>query len=95
MAQAQAKPSKTADKRAKAANKALYAPRQPAPLPAPKPRVQRLVPDAVLARVTRRALDELRMPGKVPSEVIRAALDEVLSLAEKCSVNPKLAHNKG
>lgn len=72
--------SKTKAKRAKLANRALYAPKPRAAQP--KPATAGLVPDAALKRITRRVLEELRTPGLIPSEVIRSALDEALKLAE-------------
>jgi hypothetical protein len=72
-------------KQTRLANKALYAPR-PKPPPV-RPRSQaserHLVGDEVLKKIIQRLLAELKLPGKIPSEVIFAALAEVRDLVEQ------------
>ncbi len=77
----------TAVKKARAANKALYAPRAKLP-PAPsmpKP-VHHLVSDETLKKIIQRILDELKLPGKIPSVVILGGLAEVRDLVEQAVI---------
>ena len=76
--------TKSARKRPSAAQQALYAPKpkpQP-PRPKPKPVEKHFVSDEVLRKIIQHALSELKVPGKIPSEVIFNALAEVRTLVE-------------
>lgn len=72
-------------KQTRQANKALYAPRpKPAPVrPQPKSPERHQVGDEVLKKIIQRLLAELKLPGKILSEVIFAALAEVRDLVEQ------------
>ena len=74
-------------KKARLANKALYAPRAKPPPERPHPKVpgRHLVGDEVLKKIIQRVLAELKLPGKIPSEVIFAALAEVRDLVEQAT----------
>ena len=78
------------EKKARQANKALYAPRPKLPpvhLPV-KLRERHLVGDEVLKRIIQRVLGELQLPGKIPSEILFAALAEVRDLVEQAKKQP-------
>ena len=51
----------------------------------PKPVEKHLVVDDTLKKIIHRVLDELKVPGKIPSEVIFAALAEVRDLVERAA----------
>ena len=74
-------------KKARLANKALYAPRAKPPPARLHPKVpeRHLVGDEVLKKIIQRVLAELKLPGKIPSEVIFAALAEVRDLVEQAT----------
>jgi hypothetical protein len=76
--------SSAADKNKRVAQKQRYAPRPkpPAPRPRAAPAERHLVTDEVLKKIIQRVLTELKLPGKIPSEVIFAALTEVRDLVE-------------
>lgn len=74
-----------AGKKASAAQKAQYAPRPRAPLPPPKPPSAHLLADEALKKIVQRVLEELKVPGQVPSNVIFAALAEVRDLVERAA----------
>lgn len=84
-------------KKASAAQKAQYAPR-PKPralLPQPKVHVVHLISDEVVKKIVQRVLEELKLPGKIPSDVIFAALAEVRDAVERAAVaapSAKTAH---
>jgi hypothetical protein len=46
------------------------------------------VSDAALRKIIQRVLSELKLPGKIPSEVIFAALAEVRELVERTPSRP-------
>ena len=73
------------DKKARLANKALYAPKpkRPPERPQPKAPERHAVGDEVLKKIIQRVLAELKLPGKIPSEVLFAALAEVRGLVEQ------------
>lgn len=74
--------SRSVTRKAKTASQARYAPKiKPAPQPA-KSAVKPIVPDEALRKIARRLLEELKIPGKIPSEVILKALFEVRDLVE-------------
>ena len=83
-------PKLTAVKKARAANKALYAPRaKPPPAPSmPKP-IHHLVSDDTLKKIIQRILEELKLPGKIPSVVIFGGLAEVRDLVEQAAIVQK------
>jgi len=74
-------------KQARLANKALYAPRPKPPPERPHPKApeRHLVGDEVLKKIIQRVLAELKLPGKIPSEVIFAALVDVRDLVEQAT----------
>ena len=74
-------------RKASAAQRAQYAPKPKAPpaRPQPKPVEKHLVVDDTLKKIIHRVLDELKVPGKIPSEVIFAALAEVRDLVERAA----------
>lgn len=75
-------PTRIATRKAKTAQQERYAPKpKPAPQPA-KPVVKHKVPDEALRKIARRVLEELKIPGKIPSEVVLGALFEVRDLVE-------------
>ena len=75
-------PSRSVTRKAKTASQERYAPKtKPAPQPA-KAAVKHVVPDEALRKITRRVLEELKIPGKIPIEVILRALFEVRDLVE-------------
>ena len=51
----------------------------------PKPVEKHLVVDDTLKKIIQRVLEELKVPGKIPSEVIFAALAEVRDLVERAA----------
>ena len=53
--------------------------------PHPKVPERHLVGDEVLKKIIQRVLAELKLPGKIPSEVIFAALAEVRDLVEQAT----------
>jgi hypothetical protein len=74
-----------AGKKASAAQKAQYAPK-PKPTPArgqPKRVERHRVVDDTLRKIIQRVLEDLKVPGKIPSEVLFAALAEVRDLVER------------
>ena len=73
------------EKKARQANKTLYAPKpKPPPVHSPiRPQARHLVGDEVLKRIIQRVLGELQLPGKIPSEVLFTALAEVRDLVEQ------------
>jgi hypothetical protein len=87
-------PTSAATRKMRLANKALYAPKaKPAPEVRRPPRVEKhSVPDEVLRKIIQQTLIELKLPGKIPSEVLFAALAEVRSLAERASETPASAN---
>jgi hypothetical protein len=62
--------TKGAARRTRAASAALYAPKPKALVASPRP-----VVDMALRRLTAQVLDELKVPGAIPSQVIYAALE--------------------
>lgn len=76
-----------AGKKASAAQKAQYAPRPKSPVARaqPKREAKHLVPDDILRKIIQRVLEELKVPGKIPSDVIFAALTEVRELVERAA----------
>ena len=75
-------PSHSVTRKAKTASQERYAPKtKPAPQPA-KSAVKHIVPDEALRKIARRVLEELKIPGKIPSEVILKSLFEVRDLVE-------------
>jgi hypothetical protein len=77
-----------AGKKASSAQRAQYAPKpkRSAARPQPKPAAERhLVVDDTLRKIIQRVLEELKVPGKIPSEVIFAALAEVRDLVERAA----------
>jgi len=73
------------DRKTRQANKAAYAPKpKPVPVrPVPKPAETHAVGDHVLRKIIQRVLAELKLPGKIPSEVLFTALAEVRDLVEQ------------
>lgn len=73
-----------AGKKAGSAQKAQYAPKPklPAARAQAKPVERHRVVDDTLRKIIQRVLEELKVPGKIPSEVIFAALAEVRNLVE-------------
>ena len=73
-----------------AAQRALYAPKPKPPMPQPRLRAAEThaVSDAALRKIIQRVLFELKLPGKIPSEVIFTALAEVRELAERAVSRP-------
>jgi hypothetical protein len=76
-----------AGKKARLANKALYAPKAKPPPERPHPRVPEThsVGDEALKKIIQRVLAELKLPGKIPSEVIFAALAELRDMVEQAT----------
>ena len=72
-------------KKTRQANKALYAPRPKPPAERTQPKIpeRHLVGDEILKKIIQRVLGELKLPGKIPSEVIFSALAEVRDLVEQ------------
>ena len=86
-------PKSATGKKASAAQRAQYAPK-PKPLPAPpkpKPVEKHRVVDDTLKKIVQRVLEELKLPAKIPSEVIFAALAEVRDLVERAAAATPLA----
>jgi hypothetical protein len=67
------------------AQKAQYAPKPKAapPQPQARPIEKHLVSDMMLKKIIQRVLAELKLPGKIPSEVLYTALAEVRDLTEQ------------
>jgi hypothetical protein len=76
--------SRASDKKKRMVQRELYAPRPKPPVERPHaaPAEKHLVADEVLKKIIQRVLTELKLPGKIPSEVIFAALAEVRDLVE-------------
>jgi hypothetical protein len=79
-----------ARKKTRQTNKALYAPRPKPPAESARPKMpeRHLVGDEALKKIIQRVLGELKLPGKIPSEVIFSALAEVRDLVEQASKRP-------
>src|SRR5580700_9545787 len=75
-------------RKASPAQRALYAPKPKPPSirPQPRPLERHLVPDEVLRKTIQRTLGELKLPGKIPSEVIFGALAEIRELVERAAL---------
>lgn len=74
-------------KKASSAQKAQYAPKPKPPLvrAQPKREEKHRVVDDTLRKIIQRVLEELKVPGKIPSEIIFAALAEVRDLVERAA----------
>jgi hypothetical protein len=77
-------------KKARLTNKALYAPRSKPPAERTPSKIseRHLVGDEILKKIIQRVLGELKLPGKIPSEVIFSALAEVRDLVEQATQRP-------
>jgi hypothetical protein len=77
-------------KKASATQKAQYAPKAKPPVmrAQAKREEKHLVVDDTLRKIIQRVLEELKVPGKIPSEVIFAALAEVRDLVERAAAPP-------
>lgn len=74
-------------KKASAAQKAQYAPKPKLPVDRPRPKAaeKHQVPDDTLRKIIQRVLEDLKVPGKIPSKVLFAALAEVRDLVERAA----------
>ena len=77
-------------KKARLTNKALYSPKSKPPVVRTPPKIpeRHSVGDAILKKIIQRVLVELKLPGKIPSEVIFFALAEVRDLVERGKERP-------
>ena len=76
-----------AGKKASAAQKAQYAPKPKLAVDRAQPKSieKHLVSDDILRKIIQRVLEQLKIPGKIPSEVLFAALAEVRDLVERAA----------
>jgi hypothetical protein len=71
-------------KKAREANRAMYAPKPKPPTAAPSHKATaHSISDDVLKKIIQRVLVELKIPDKIPSVVLLAALAEVRELVEQ------------